>query len=281
MHLVLLYYNESIMKYRSGKYCIFFLCAMLLFASCRVNKNIAYFKDVPDSLYLSSRDVATVPFTDPVIKPNDILQVSILTLDPVVNAMLNTESTTSFTVQPGSANAQATSPQVNGFLVDRDGNLELPIVGKVKVAGLTTSVARDSIHNRVELYYKKPVVNVKFTNFTVTVLGEVAHPSTYVVPNEKVSILDAIGMAGDLTIFGKRENVMLIRDTLGQKQFIRFNLNSSSTISSPYFYLRQGDVVYVEPGKARVEGTDAAVKARNYSLIISLTALIITIISRI
>jgi polysaccharide export outer membrane protein len=258
---------------------LFFSLIAISLLSCRTNKNITYFKDISDSLYLNPQIVSTAKFEDPKIRPNDILQVSIITLEPIINEMLNTEGTSSFSVQPGTTNTSTSSPSINGFLVDKDGYIELPVVGKIKLTGLTTAEARDFIHKKVEIFYKSPVVNVRFTNFTITVLGEVIRPATYVVPNEKVSILDAIGMAGDLTIYGKRENILLIRDTSGYKQFIRFNLNSSSVITSPYFYLKQGDMVYVEPNKSKIETTDAA-KIRNYSLLISLAALVVTIITR-
>jgi polysaccharide export outer membrane protein len=271
------------MKYRplqsDFKKIILPLVLICAFAACRTNKNIAYFKDIPDSLYADAKNIAVTKFVDPKIQPNDILQISILTLDQTVNAMINSDNP-SFSVQPGSQNVQATVPQVSGFLVDKDGTVELPTIGKIKLLGLTTAEARDSIHAQLAVYYKSPIVNVKFTNFSITVLGEVSRPSTYIVPNEKVSILDAIGLAGDLTIYGKRENVLLIRDTLGQKQFIRFNLNSSKTISSPYFYLKQGDMVYVEPNKSKIASSDG-VQIRNYALLASLITVFITIISRI
>jgi polysaccharide export outer membrane protein len=251
-------------------------------SSCRTPRNIVYFKDVPDSVYLSSKAVTATKFSDPRIQPNDIVQVVILTLDPAINAMLNTESTAATSTQPatGTSNAQGASGQVNGFLVDKDGNIELPIIGKINIKGLTTAEARDSIHNKVAVYYKDPVVNVKFNNLSVTVLGEVSRPATYFVPNEKVSILDAIGMAGDLTIYGRRENILLVRDSLGQKRFARFNLNSSSIVNSPYFYLQQGDIVYVEPSTAKADAIDVPRRNSNYALIISAITLIITILTR-
>ena len=257
------------------------LCSMIMLASsCRTNKKITYFQDTPDSLYLSPKNISGIPYREPIIQPNDILQISILTLDPQVNNILAAANASSFTVQPGSTGAMPNSPAaVTGFLVDNNGCVELPVIGKIKVAGMSTSIARDTIHERVAVYYKNPVINVRFANFNITVLGEVARPATYVVPNEKVSILDAIGMAGDLTIFGKRENVLLIRDSSGVKQMVRFDLNSSATLLSPYFYLRQGDVVYVEPAKSKVASTDAA-KTRNITLLASGLSLLVVIFTR-
>ncbi|WP_276481361.1 polysaccharide biosynthesis/export family protein [Paraflavitalea pollutisoli] len=258
---------------------IFVSGLVLAMSSCTMNKKITYFKDIPDSLYLAALQLPSLQYSDPAIQPNDLLQVSILTLDPQVNTLLAVGNNSTYSVQPGSSNSPGSPTAVTGFLVDREGMIELPIVGKVKVSGLSTSIARDSIHARVALYYNNPVINVRFANFSITVLGEVARPATYIVPNEKVSILDAIGMAGDLTIYGRRENILLVRDSLGQKQTIRFNLNSAETFVSPYFYLRQGDMVYVEPNKSKIASTDA-VRTRNISLIATGLSLLIVIISR-
>ena len=255
------------------------LCAILFACSCGTDKKIVYFKNIPDTIYKSARNIPSLAFVDPLIQPNDILQVSILTLDPQVNTVLATGNTTAFSVQPGSSNSPVAPTPISGLLVDNQGSIELPVVGKIKVSGLTTAIARDSIRNRVALYYNSPVVNVRFANFSITIIGEVARPASYVVPNEKVSILDAIGMAGDLTIYGKRENILLIRDSLGIKQYVRFNLNSADMFSSPYFYLKQGDMIYVEPGKSKIASTDA-VKTRNISLIATGISLLIVIFSR-
>lgn len=257
----------------------FILLLTVAMVSCSTHKKITYFENTPDSIYLTPKVLNGAAFQEPIIRANDILQVSILTLDPEVNNVLTTTNSSTFSIQPGSSNTPAAGASVTGFLVDNSGTVELPIVGKIKVEGLTTSAARDSIHNRVEVYFKNPVVSVRFANFNVTVLGEVARPATYVVPSEKVSLLDAIGMAGDLTIYGKRENILLIRDSSGVKQMIRFDLNSTSSLLSPYFYLKQGDIVYVEPGKNKVAAADA-VKTRNITIAASGISLLILLISR-
>ncbi len=260
------------------------ICVLLVYAfltSCHIDRRITYFRDVPDSIFVQSKTITGAAYVDPQIKASDLLQISILTLDPSANSVLTSTNTSNFAVQPGSS--QTPSGQlanVAGFLVDNTGVVELPVIGKVKVAGLTTAAARDTIHNRVEVYYKNPVVNVRFANFNITVLGEVNRPAAYVVPSEKISIIDAIGMAGDLTIFGKRDNVLLVRDSGNQKQMIRFNLNSAETFQSPYFYLKQGDVVYVEPAKSKAASTDAA-KTRNLTMIGAGLSLLIVIFSSI
>lgn len=259
---------------------LFTLIAALVVMSCTTKRNITYFLDISDTLKLT-KVVQTSEFHSPKIQPNDVLLISILTLDPTVNAMLEMGSSSQFSVQPATGNNGSTNPQTSnsGFLVDKEGNIELPIIGKINVYGLTTFQARDTIHQKVATYYKNPVVNVRLGNFTVSVLGEVAHPASYVVPGERVSLLDAIAMAGDLTVFGKRENVMLIRDSSGHKEFVRFNLNSSEVIKSPFFYLKPGDIIYIEPNKAKVASSDG-VRTRNYALIAAFLTVVITIVSR-
>ncbi|WP_233522401.1 polysaccharide biosynthesis/export family protein [Chitinophaga silvatica] len=244
-----------------------------LLAACSTPKNITYFKDVPDTIKL--KEIQQAAYYTPVIQADDILQVSIQTLDPAATTLLNQQTATSGNVTgPSSANT------ITGYLVDKDGYVVLPLIGKVMVKGKTTDMIRDDIQAKAAEFYKDPVVNVRFANFKVTVLGEVAKPSTYVMPNEKVSLLDAIGMAGDLTIYGKRENVLLIRDKNGTKEFVRFNLNESNLFTSPYFYLHQGDVIYVEPNKAKVSSTDLT-QVKRISIMTSILSLLIVAVSRI
>lgn len=255
----------------------------LYFASCSTPKNITYFRDIPDSAKKTVIDQTT--FYTPQIQPDDILQVTIQTLDPSSTALLNQQGTATWQVTANSAGQGGPAPtssssSVSGYLVDKDGYVVLPLIGKMFVKGKSTDVVRDEIRTKAAEFYKDPVVNVRFVNFKITVLGEVAKPASYIMPNEKVSLLDALGMAGDLTIYGKRENILLIRDSGAKKEFIRFNINDSRMFSSPYFYLRQGDVVYVEPNKAKVASTDVA-RTRNFTIAVSLLSLIVVLATRI
>ncbi|NIG55218.1 hypothetical protein F3J22_17130 [Chitinophaga sp. Cy-1792] len=244
--------------------------------ACKAPKNITYFRDIPDSVRFA--EVNQTIYKTPEIQVDDILQVTIQTLDPAATTMLNQQGQS----VPGTAPSvtSAPAPAINGYLVDKDGNISLPLIGKLQVKGKSTDAVRDEIQAKAGAYYKDPVVNVRFANFKVTVLGEVARPSSYIMPNEKVSLLDALGMAGDLTIFGKRENVLLIRDNDGKKEFVRFDLNKSNLFTSPYFYLRQGDVVYVEPNKNKVASTDMQ-QVKRISIMASVLSLLIVVASRI
>lgn len=250
-----------------------------LFSACTTTKNVTYFRDIPDTL-LPSKVVDQATYTTPLIQADDVLQISIQTLDPAATAMLNQQNTASWPVTGSGSSGGASGAGVSGYLVDKDGYVALPLIGKMMVKGKTTAQVRDDITKKASEFYKDPVVNVRYANFKITVLGEVAHPSSYVMPNEKVTLLDAIGVAGDLTIYGKRENVMLIRENNGKKEFVRFNLNNSNLFTSPYYYLQQGDVVYVEANKAKIASTDAA-RLRTITIITSAVSILTLIMTRV
>lgn len=272
--------NQGLSRFRRFRSLLVLMGSMLalFMGGCSSQKNIAYFKDVPDTVKRQMVEMAT--YTTPVIQPDDILQVTIQTLDPASTALMNQQNSPNWSVGGTSGAAGAAATNSPGYLVDKLGFVTLPLVGKILVKGKTTGDVQEAIRAKAAEFYKDPVVNVRFINFKVTVLGEVTKPATYVMPNEKVTLLDAIGMAGDLTIYGKRENVLLIREIEGKKEFIRFNLNSSNLFTSPYYYLQQGDVVYVEPNKSKVVSTDAA-RLRNITIISSVLTLLVVIFSRV
>lgn len=246
---------------------------IILLASCATTKNVKYFEDMQDSVKYAT--VAKAAFNDPVIQTDDILSIVIQWYDPQTSQIMNLGAAVNT-----SASA-ATTSAVNGYLVNKNGEVDLPMLGMVKLAGLTTDQAREIIHSKTETLYKSATVQVRFANFKITVMGEVNRPSTYTMPNEKVTILDAIGLAGDLTIYGRRDNILLTRPAAnGSKQeFARLNLNSSDIYNSPYFYLKQNDLIYVEPNKAKIATTDAS-KTRSTALITSAISLVIIIIAR-
>jgi polysaccharide export outer membrane protein len=235
----------------------FFLCLV----SCSTYKNFHYMEDFADTA--KPELIKTVPFKSPVIQTDDILSITIQTIDNDVTNMLNSSASVNnvsatMPVSSGSAVNPVNQPaNVSGYLVDKDGFVEIPFVGKVHLAGLTTSEAKDALVKEVNKYFNDAIVNVRYANFKITVMGEVLKPSTYVVPNEKVNIFDALSMAGDMTIYGMKENVLLIRDSLNNKRLVRLNLNNKDIISSPYFYLQSNDIIYVEPNKYKIASTDA------------------------
>lgn len=233
----------------SFKYLITILSVSALLISCADTKKIAYFSDVADSAYVKSKSGL-----EPVIQKKDILSISVSSLNPDASIIFNEPN---LPITPN-ANTTTTSPQTAGYLVNDDGNIKFPMLGDVKAAGLTQKELSKYLTN--ELSERKllldPIVNIRFLNFRVTVLGEVAHPGVIYSPSEQISVLEAIGAAGDLTIYGLRDNVILIRQQGDQKLMKRLNLNSSELLTSPYFFLKSNDVLYIEPGKTKVAASD-------------------------
>jgi polysaccharide export outer membrane protein len=255
---------------------LFYLVFTIVMSSCGSTKNVPYFQNVSE--FGSSKLQVTSVFHDPTIQPDDILSISIFTIDPATSMVVNQLGTQA--LGASQINGANTNLSANGFLVDRDGEIQLSVVGKVKMAGLTTSQARDLIQNLAAKSFNSPNVQVRFSNFKVTVLGEVSRPATYTVPNERLTVLDALGLAGDLTIYGKRENLLLIRDNNGEKQFERLNLNSNSLFNSPFYYLKQNDVLYVEPNKGKAASLNSA-RTQTFSMIGTVLSVLVIVISRI
>ncbi|WP_316801200.1 polysaccharide biosynthesis/export family protein [Pedobacter frigidisoli] len=249
------------------------LFILALTSSCVSNKKIAYFQDI-QAINQAKLENATT-FTEPVIQPDDLLSINIFTLTPQTGAVINQAASTP--TLGGNTN-NSLSTQNTGFLVDKNGEIELSLIGKIKVSGLTTYQARELIRDKAAEVYKQPNVQLRFANFKVSVLGEVNSPSAYTLPNEKVSILDALSLAGDLTIYGKRENVLIVRDNDGKKEFARLNLNSSEIFNSPFYYLKQNDVIYVEPNKARVSANNAA-QVQTIGIVTSIVSVLIVAIT--
>jgi len=231
------------------------LSAVFLLFSCTNIKKTAYFYGVPSGPIPSNM---TVP--ESIIQKNDILSIVVNDLNPKATEIFNPAN-------PDNNDPSATSGKdvSRGYLVDTDGNIYFPLLGNIKAEGLTKNQLKDRIRN---LSIEKkilldPIVNIRFLNFRVTVLGEVGKPTVIPIPNEKISLLEALGLAGDLTIYGNRANVMVIREEVipgkkEQRSIARLNLNSSELFTSPYYYLQSNDIVYVEPNKAKVASTSRA-----------------------
>ncbi len=227
---------------------IFFTYIIISSISCTSTKNSVYFYNVKDTTYIQrSSDVALT------IHANDILSITISSLSAEASAMFNSHDNSSNRATTVTGN----NNEAGGYLVNTDGTIQLPILGNVQAAGLTKKELEDKITSLIiaTKLLKEPLVEVRFLNYEVTVLGEVGKPTVITVPNEKISMLKAIGLAGDLTIYGKRDNVLLIREENGKTSTRHINLNSSNFFNSPYYYLQPNDVVYVEPNKAKVAST--------------------------
>jgi len=235
------------------KILIILIFPAFFFSCMTVPKNVAYFQDInkyEQSIRLGNDSAAY----EPIIKKFDelLINVSAPTLTQEIVAQFNLPMTAYLMPsETGTVNVQQ-SPIIQTYIVDHDGNINYPVIGQISLAGLTKSQAITHIRELVANYIKDPVINMKIMSFKVTVLGEVMRPGTIPVSQEKITILDAIGAANDLTIYGDRKNVLLIRENNdGTFDRVRFDLTKSDLFSSPYYYLQQNDKIYVEPNRTR------------------------------
>jgi polysaccharide biosynthesis/export protein len=246
-----------------------FIGLCVLVPSCMNTKKAIYFNNIQDTVLIGA-----VSAKEPEIQKSDLLSITVSSLNPEASSLFNapnlmmasTASTSASSNSSLSASGMGITSngptQVLGYLVNKDGMIKFPVLGDIKAAGLTKNQLGDLIAG--DLSDKKllvdPIVNVRFLNFRVTVLGEVARPTNINVTNEKISILEALGLAGDLTIYAKRDNVLLIREEGNEKIVRRLDLNSDKILTSPYFYLKTNDVVYVEPNKSKISSTNRALQ---------------------
>jgi polysaccharide export outer membrane protein len=252
---------------------IYLYIGILLLSSCGVQyKQVPYFQNLVDTgIVEESINNKTILK----IQSDDILAITVSSLNVEASAIFNMGTTSS---NQGASTGTLPTNTANGFLVDRTGAIQLPLVGAIQVAGLSTSAARDLIQSKLTTYLKEPVVSLRIVNFKVSVLGDVARPGVYPVQNERVSITEALSMAGDLTITAIRNNVLLIREVEGKRQYVRLDLQNKDVFNSPFFYLQNNDVLYVQPGNAKYASVDASY--RNVSIILSALSVIALLISR-
>lgn len=253
------------------------------FSSCYSSKNTTYFQDLTDTTKIYSQVIKEN--YEAHIQPDDVIEIIVSSINPQATAIFNLGNNTPVITGVNSNTnaltmANSRTPTSSGYLVNKDGIIDFPVLGKLQVKGFTMSQLKDSLAFKLDVYLKDPIVNVRLLNYKITVLGEVTRPASYNLQSERVSVVDAIGMAGDLTIFGKRDNVLLVREVNGQRIFVRLNLLSSTIFTSPYYYLKQNDVVYVEPNKSKIAATDVQT-IRNISILTSIITLLIVAITRI
>lgn len=227
-----------------SRYLCFLMATISCYTSCVNTQKTTYFNDLETS-HISAPE-ATVPL----IHKNDLLSISVSSTNAEASKLFN-ESNFSATV---TSTTNGSTQQMVGYLVTDDGSFKFPELGRINAEGLTVKQLSDYITKQLrdkELLIE-PIVTVRFLNFRVTVLGEVTHPTVVTIPNEKMSILEALGLAGDITIYGKRDNVLLIREDKTGKQIVRIDLNNKDILSSPYYYLQSNDVIYVEANKEKI-----------------------------
>lgn len=261
------------------KYSFLFVSAILvLLCSCGSTKNIAYLQNSDEIDFEQSKYLY-----DAKIMPKDILTITVTTVNPEAAVPFNLTVPTTL-----SQNQRSTynTSLLQSYLVDNDGQIDFPIVGVINVGGLTKSDCEKLILSKIRPYLnenERPVVTVRMSNYKISVLGEVAHPGMFTVGNEKINILEALAQAGDLTIYGVRTNIKLIReDASGKKEIHTLDLNDANLINSPYYYLQQNDIVYVEPNKVKSRnsgvGATTSLWLTGTSILISLASLLYSIL---
>ena len=248
------------------------VCAWML-AACSSYKNVPYLQDAG----LKEAMVAEEPLYDAKIMPKDLLTVTVNTTDPEAAAPFN--MTVQTTINVARANSSTYSqPALQQYLVNNDGTIEFPVLGQLKVGGLTKNEAENMIREKLKPYLREtPIVTVRMANYKISVLGEVARPGTFTVSNEKVNVLEALAMAGDMTIWGMRDNVKLVReDAQGKREIVELDLTTSDIITSPYYYLQQNDILYVTPNKTKAKNSDIG---SSTSLWFSATSILVSVAS--
>lgn len=262
------------MKFKS--FIFAFICTMLM-VSCTSYKNVPYLQN-PEVV---NSYVDSLPMYDAQIMPKDLLTITVNTSDPeaaapfnlVVQSPINVARTSNLTQQPS----------LQQYLVNNEGFIDFPVLGRLKVGGLTKNQAEDLIREKLGDYLREtPIVTVRMSNYKIAVLGEVARPGMFTVNNEKVNIFEALAMAGDLTVWGLRDNIKLIReDATGKREIINLNLNNAEIVTCPYYYLQQNDILYVSPNKTKAKNSDIGQSTSLWfsatSILVSIASLLVTI----
>ena len=248
---------NPILSMKTIKQLLCLFASLFLLASCVSTKNVTYFQgnDVLDTVrYSTLKQVAPVIST---IQVDDILSITVSSLSEESNELFNRRNITPLqtTNFPSGAGMGRTQPL--GYLVDYNGFVDLPLIGKVKIVNLNLSEAAEVIRQEIVKFVKDPSVSVRFLSQKFTVIGEVNRPGVYNLLSDHVTLPEVLGIAGDLTIFGKRDNVMLIRTyENGKREIVKINLNTRDVLDSPYYFMRHNDVIYVESTAGRVTSSD-------------------------
>lgn len=256
-----------------------FLTVAALFASCQSYKKVPYLQDAEVINQAQQQE----KLYDATIMPKDLLTIVVSCTNPELAAPFNLSSGSA---AAGTATQGAASTSQPTYLVDNEGKINFPVLGELTVGGLTKSQAEQLVVDKLKPYMKEtPIVMVRMVNYKISVLGEVKRPGTFTVSNEKVNLLEALAMAGDMTIYGVRDNVKLIREEAdGKQRIITLDLNKAETLLSPYYWLQQNDIVYVTPNKAVARNSDLSNSTTLWfsatSILVSLASILVTIFNK-
>lgn len=247
---------------------LFFTLTCILLASCQSYKKVPYLQDPGEA----QRAVAEAKLYDARILPKDLLTIVVSCSDPELAEPFNLTVSTPVSNTQKSLTSQ---PALQQYLVDNRGNIDFPVLGTLHIGGLTKGEAESLIREKLKGYIKEnTIVTVRMANYKISVIGEVNRPGTFTISNEKVNLFEALAMAGDMTIYGKRNNVKLLReDEQGRKEIVLLDLKDPGIVSSPYYYLQQNDILYVEPRKSKIRSSEMSAITPWVSILSVLTSL--------
>ena len=266
--------NLRIMMRRLNKRNLWLLLLPLLLAACQSYKKVPYFQNVEVVNEVEQQE----KLYDAKIMPKDLLTIVVSCTNPELAIPFNLTVASNAGIAVSTSSYVTTQPVLQPYLVDNDGNINFPVLGELKLGGLTKREAEQLIIDKLKPYMKEPpIVTVRMVNYKISVIGEVTRPGTFTISNEKVNLLEALAMAGDMTVYGLRDNVKLIReDANGKQQIVTLDLNKAETILSPYYWLQQNDIIYVTPNKAKARNSDVG---NSTSLWFSATSILVSIVS--
>lgn len=230
------------------RYSLFFLLIISL-SSCSNSKEIAYLAQGDQE----ERILTDLETHSPLLKSNDVLSITVNSLNPSASEIFNTGNTSDSQF----ASSQGGVGQVSGYLIDSEGFIKFPVLGKIKAADITKEQLSEKIEDLIleQRLLMQPTVAIRYLNYRISILGEVNHPGVYTIDNEKVAFLEALALAGDLTIYGKRKNITLIRDEYGIRKSINIDITERDFLKSSYYYLKPNDIIYVEPNNRKIAGS--------------------------
>ena len=258
------------------------VACMLSLCACSTPKDILYFQD----LHPGESEVTVADSLEIRVRPEDKISIIVNSRDPQLTDLFNLPYVSRQLGRSSLQGSVGTSQGVSGYTVDDQGNIDFPVLGKIHVAGMTRQELATKMQEMISKYVEKPLVNVQLLNFKVTLMGELNRPGSYTIKNDRVTILDVIGMAGDLPLTANRKNILVIRENDGQKEIHRMDITDPAIFESPCFYLKQNDVVYVEPIKIKQRARTSSDRQFTMSVLTSLissvsiiTSMVITIVN--
>ena len=266
--------NLRIMMRRLNNRNLWLLLLPFLLTACQSYKKVPYFQNVEVVNEVEQQE----KLYDAKIMPKDLLTIVVSCTSPELAIPFNLTVASNAGIAVSTSSYVTTQPVLQPYLVDNEGNINFPVLGELKLGGLTKREAEQLIIDKLKPYMKEtPIVTVRMVNYKISVIGEVTRPGTFTISNEKVNLLEALAMAGDMTVYGLRDNVKLIReDANGKQQIVTLDLNKAETILSPYYWLQQKDIVYVTPNKAKARNSDVG---NSTSLWFSATSILVSIVS--